>query len=143
MKQRRPDIGRGMRFATTVAALLLTGAVSGDDEVRFNRDIRPILSDHCYQCHGPDSAARKAGLRLDSREGAVELGGVIIPGDPTGSELLKRVHDQDPDSVMPPAIIRDHIFQHATLFCALSRILLFSGCCSLKNDRVMQFFAGV
>ena len=95
-----------MRFATTVAALLLTGAVSGDDEVRFNRDIRPILSDHCYQCHGPDSAARKAGLRLDSREGAVELGGVIIPGDPTGSELLKRVHDQDPDSVMPPAIIR-------------------------------------
>ncbi|MEO0415719.1 MAG: DUF1549 domain-containing protein, partial [Verrucomicrobiota bacterium] len=69
----------------------------------FNRDIRPILSDKCFFCHGPDSHERKADLRLDTAEGALEdLGGyaAIVPGDPEDSEFMIRVwDDEDP---MPP-----------------------------------------
>ncbi len=75
--------------------------------VLFNRDVRPILSNHCYQCHGPDSASREAGLRLDKRDEAfAELeSGVraIVPGDPDASEIFRRVTHPDPDSLMPPA----------------------------------------
>ncbi|MBX3441287.1 MAG: DUF1553 domain-containing protein [Planctomyces sp.] len=71
------------------------------DEVRFNRDIRPILSDNCFACHGPSSAGRQADLRLDQREAAVEAG-VLGPGDPQTSELLRRVLSEDPAEVMPP-----------------------------------------
>src|SRR5688572_12464410 len=75
--------------------------------VLFNRDIRPIFSDTCFQCHGPDEAKRKAGLRLDQRETAVkpaESGATaIVPGQPQESEILKRLRATDPDDVMPPA----------------------------------------
>ncbi len=74
--------------------------------IDFNRDIRPILSDRCFTCHGPDAAKRQAGLRLDDRAGAVgglESGGRgIVPGDPAASELLVRVTSADPDLIMPP-----------------------------------------
>jgi len=73
---------------------------------RFNRDVRPILSNHCYQCHGPDSAARKAGLRLDRRDDALAAleSGVhaIVPGDADASAILARVTHTDPGQVMPP-----------------------------------------
>ena len=75
--------------------------------VRFNREIRPILSDKCFACHGPDSRQRKAGLRLDLRERAIEPlesgGTAIVPGDPEASELFLRVADQHAPDAMPPA----------------------------------------
>lgn len=73
--------------------------------VDFNRDIKPIISNACYRCHGPDPAERKAGLRLDTPEGAfTDLGGhaAIVPGQPDASELIKRVTTDDGDLAMPP-----------------------------------------
>ncbi len=67
----------------------------------YNRDVRPILSEYCFACHGPDSAARKADLRLDQREAAIGMG-AIDPGKPDSSELLRRVHSEDADERMPP-----------------------------------------
>jgi mono/diheme cytochrome c family protein len=71
------------------------------ETVEFNRDIRPILSDNCFQCHGPDKAHRKAELRLDVREDALEKE-AFVPGKPDQSELVKRLHSKDSDEVMPP-----------------------------------------
>src|SRR5262245_30790420 len=68
--------------------------------IRFNRDIRPILVENCYQCHGPDKNQRKADLRLDVREIAVEIG-AITPGKTDESELVARIHSDDPEEVMP------------------------------------------
>jgi hypothetical protein len=70
--------------------------------VDFNRDIRPILSDNCFTCHGPDEKQRMARLRFDTREGAFEKAGVIIPGDAAKSKLIQRVAAKDPDMLMPP-----------------------------------------
>ena len=90
--------------------LLLTGGAWAStvsaDEVRFNRDIRPILSNKCFSCHGPDANHRKADLRFDTREGALaDLGGynAIVPASPDKSELITRIHSDDPDDLMPPA----------------------------------------
>ena len=85
-------------------ALLASGAAA--DPPTYNADIRPILSENCFACHGPDSASREAGLRLDVAEQAVaELDSglrAIVPGDASVSELLARVTSDDPDVVMPP-----------------------------------------
>ena len=85
-------------------ALLASGAVA--EPPTYNADIRPILSENCFACHGPDSASREAGLRLDVAEQAVaELDSglrAIVPGDASASELLARVTSDDPDVVMPP-----------------------------------------
>ncbi len=73
--------------------------------IRFNKDIRPILSENCFRCHGFDSAKRKSGLRLDTPEGAMaDLGGyaAIVKGRPGQSELVKRIVNHDPDELMPP-----------------------------------------
>ncbi|MBL8759815.1 MAG: DUF1549 domain-containing protein, partial [Phycisphaerae bacterium] len=74
--------------------------------ISFNTHIRPILADRCFRCHGPDSAARKADLRLDSFDGATaDLGAgyaAITPGDPDDSELISRIDAHDPDELMPP-----------------------------------------
>jgi hypothetical protein len=74
--------------------------------IDFNRDVRPILSDHCYACHGPDEDKRKAGLRLDEKEsalGKLKSGArAIVPGDLEHSSLVKRVTHIDPDEIMPP-----------------------------------------
>ena len=74
-------------------------------EVDFNRDIRPILSENCFHCHGPDAKAREASLRLDTFEGATtggEFADPIVPGDPDASEVIARIHAADPDDLMPP-----------------------------------------
>mgnify|MGYP000717926072 CR=1 FL=1 len=72
----------------------------------FNRDIRPILSDHCYACHGPDEGKRKAGLRLDRQEDAFkELKSgqrALVAGDVKRSSLVERIYSADPDEIMPP-----------------------------------------
>jgi Protein of unknown function (DUF1553)/Protein of unknown function (DUF1549)/Planctomycete cytochrome C len=74
--------------------------------VNFARDVRPILSDHCFACHGPDDKARKAGLRLDTKEGAfarLKSGGLTIaPGKPDESELVFRIESDDSELRMPP-----------------------------------------
>lgn len=75
-------------------------------ELEFNRDIRPILSDNCFQCHGPDAQAREADLRLDRREDALA---VIVPGDPESSELMRRVAHPSPDERMPPSDFRKRL----------------------------------
>lgn len=74
-----------------------------NEEISYNRDIRPILSDNCFSCHGPDEAGRKAKLRLDTAEGAT--GGefpAIVPGHPEKSEAIARLTADDIDEIMPP-----------------------------------------
>lgn len=75
-------------------------SATADQSIEFNRDIRPILSDRCFTCHGPDSGDRKADLRLDTREGATEW--TIVPGNADESEVIARITSDDPDLVMPP-----------------------------------------
>jgi hypothetical protein len=87
-----------------------TFGIAGPDafaKVDFNRDIRPILSDKCYACHGFDENERKSGLRLDVRDAALEPAksgyAAIVPGDLTESELVRRIVTEDADDLMPPA----------------------------------------
>jgi hypothetical protein len=92
-------------LTATIAAIgivVATGPASiAEVTPGFNRDIRPILADKCYACHGPDSGTRKADLRLDTEAGSHES--VIVPGDPDSSELVRRISSDDPDERMPPA----------------------------------------
>jgi mono/diheme cytochrome c family protein len=97
------------RWLALLGAVLLVAlpAVRAADPapVEFNRGIRPILSDNCFSCHGPDRAKRKAKLRLDTEEGAfADLGGrrALVPGDPARSELIARVTAEDETERMPP-----------------------------------------
>ena len=87
------------------ASFLLTVPLARAEKVNFNRDVRPILSDTCFHCHGPDEKERKGGLRLDIREAALkggESGPSFVPGKPDESEIVKRLHPADPDDLMPP-----------------------------------------
>src|SRR4029077_14788851 len=75
------------------------------DGIRFDRDILPILSDNCFQCHGPDEKKREADLRLDLEESAKQLKdgkGAVVPGKSGASELVRRILSADADEVMPP-----------------------------------------
>src|SRR5258708_10436520 len=82
-------------------------AESVPQSVEFNRDIRPILSDKCFTCHGPDAANRKTKLRFDNEEGATmdlgKGGHAIVPGDGARSELYQRIASENPALRMPPA----------------------------------------
>ena len=94
--------------------LLLSQAMSAADGfelpkvVEFNRDIRPILSENCFFCHGPDKNKRQAGLRLDTEEGLTgnkavpEKPGTVVAGKPSESELILRISSSNPEQVMPP-----------------------------------------
>ncbi len=87
-------------------AVIGMAPASGQEKLTFNRDIRPILSNACFACHGFDAKERKAGLRLDTPEGATaDLGGyaAIVPGDPAKSEAWLRILSNDKDEVMPPS----------------------------------------
>ncbi len=81
-------------------------AVSADSKIQYNRDIRPILSENCFACHGADSASRKAGLRLDHFEQATAADKdgkhAIVPGNPKESLLVQKITATDPDDIMPP-----------------------------------------
>ena len=97
-----------MRWPVITLALLLAAfaaapSVAGD--VSYNKDIRPILVENCFSCHGADSASRKADLRLDHRDEAVESG-AIAPGDPDSSVMLDRIFSDDPEEVMPPPALK-------------------------------------
>jgi hypothetical protein len=95
-----------MKGLVAAALLLATGSIFGADRpVEFNRDVRPILSDKCFLCHGPDAAAKKIPLRLDSEAAAkADLGGrrAIVEGDPAASNLVKRITAEKPGTRMPP-----------------------------------------
>ncbi len=79
----------------TLSSSILAG------ELEFNRDIRPILSENCFHCHGPDKETREAKLRLDTREGALKKD-AIVPGKPEDSEVIYRITTDDEDDLMPP-----------------------------------------
>lgn len=95
-------------FAAPCCALVavLLGGVSAAQDVEFNRDIRPILSDKCYTCHGPDQANRKSKLRFDTESGAKQDSGgrfAIVPGNPEQSQMIRRITATVPAMRMPPA----------------------------------------
>jgi hypothetical protein len=95
------------RILISVVPAFLLGASTFAQTVQFNRDVRPVLSDKCFTCHGPDPANRQAGLRLDTEAGSrAELKSkrfAIVPGDPEKSELYRRISSQNPALRMPPA----------------------------------------
>ena len=106
----RMSVARHICMACSAALVLFawpSGLFAGEDlgGVDFARDIRPLLSDNCFACHGPDAKQRKADLRLDTREGALaDLDGTsaVVPGKPSESELVRRVTTDDEDDLMPP-----------------------------------------
>src|SRR5262245_17699020 len=92
------------RAAACCAGLALGLLTAAADQARpapvdFNRDVRPILSNNCFKCHGPDEKERKAELRLDTPDGAAE---VVVAGKPDESELVRRVTSKEPREQMPP-----------------------------------------
>jgi hypothetical protein len=106
---------RALRCACATLVLMVAGrAATGHSvqpspsapKVDFARDVRPILADHCFRCHGPDEGARKAKLRLDMRDEAIKSAKSdevpIVPGKPDKSELVRRVFTENEDDMMPP-----------------------------------------
>ena len=92
-------------FAAILTARLIAGDAAAPEEIRFNRDVRPILSNTCFQCHGPDEKKRSAKLRLDESASATadhQGTRAVVPGHPELSDLIKRVTSVDPDEIMPP-----------------------------------------
>src|SRR5262245_7702747 len=97
-RARRPFIPLSL-----LGSLLLAGpALASAEKPTYNRDIRPILAENCFACHGPDKAARKADLRLDIREDALKAG-AFVPGKPDQSPLVERISTTNARQVMPPA----------------------------------------
>lgn len=88
-----------MRFV--LSFLTLMPSISSLAEISFNEDIRPILSENCFYCHGQDPNKRKADLRLDVREAVLEFG-ALVPGKPEESELVSRLFSHEADEIMPP-----------------------------------------
>src|SRR6185436_2840553 len=89
---------RRLRWVAVLVLACGATPAAAADAPDFNRDVRPILAARCFKCHGPDDAARKAKLRLDTREGAEAVLGKVAD-----SELVRRVTSTDPDAIMPPS----------------------------------------
>src|SRR6266446_858851 len=109
-------------FRNLAAVLLLPSFIStglaakAPDKLSYSRDIRPVLSDKCFYCHGPDQNKRKAKLRLDVREEALAKK-AFVPKKPEASELIRRIFTTDPDDQMPPPA------SHKTLTAAQKQLL--------------------
>jgi len=103
MFQTKPNLGLAPLL---LCALLPLPRASGAAKLDFNRDIRPILSDNCFACHGPDTQKIKGGLRLDSHEAALKPAKsgapAIVPGKPEKSALLQRINTKSAADLMPP-----------------------------------------
>ncbi|MFZ9090652.1 MAG: c-type cytochrome domain-containing protein, partial [Planctomycetaceae bacterium] len=108
---RQPDqcfrlINTAAMIGATVFVAAVTGSTAVCGDVDFVREIRPILAEKCFACHGPDEQTRQVGLRFDVRTaatGQLQSGSIaIVPGDPTTSELIRRIDSSDPDQLMPP-----------------------------------------
>ena len=101
-----PPVCSHLSAAFAVALTFLPGPAWAVEKPDFNRDIRPILSDNCFACHGPDTQKIKGGLRLDLRENALRPAKsdspAIVPGKPAESELVRRIRTADQDDIMPP-----------------------------------------
>jgi hypothetical protein len=95
-------IGLRLVFAAATLAAGTACDAAGAARIEFNRDIRPVLSENCFACHGPDRAQRKANLRLDQRASVLEIG-AIVPGHPEKSALVTRINAAQPALHMPPA----------------------------------------
>ncbi|MEP6664638.1 MAG: DUF1549 domain-containing protein, partial [Verrucomicrobiota bacterium] len=95
-------------FAAIALSGFIASAAESSDHVDFNFQIRPLLSDRCFKCHGPDAKSRKADLRLDVLENAIAVRDkktgtrAIVPGKPEKSEVIRRITSTDPDEQMPP-----------------------------------------
>ena len=101
-----------MNRLTLFCSLVGFGLTCSAATVEFNRDVRPILSENCFACHGFDAKQRQAELRLDTAEGALadrEGKFAIKPGDLAASEVWKRVSSTDPDVMMPPPASRKQL----------------------------------
>src|SRR5438270_12129826 len=99
-------------FLVLIAASTNSFAAPASGKVNFQREVRPILSDNCFLCHGPDKGTRMANVRLDIREGVFATrknGTIVVPGKPDESLLIKRVFSDNADSRIPPP------FAHSTL----------------------------
>jgi mono/diheme cytochrome c family protein len=99
------------------AAAGLAGYAPAAEKLSYNEHIRPILVENCFGCHGADSAGRKADLRLDDRDAAVESG-AIAPGDPDSSVALDRIFSDDPEEVMPPPSIKKVLSSRSKRSCS-------------------------
>ncbi len=96
---------RALIFLSLVFIQAGLGDISAAEPIDFNRQIRPILSNKCFHCHGPDEAEVQGGLRLDLRKvatGPTDSGIAIVPGDPEKSQLIQRIHSEDEFERMPP-----------------------------------------
>jgi hypothetical protein len=89
------------RFSLAVWLVSATAPFAFAQKVDFNRDVRPILSNNCFACHGPDDKTRKGDLRLDTRAGAIA--NAVVPGKPEASTFIERITSKDADEAMPPA----------------------------------------
>jgi hypothetical protein len=98
------NFGKACFLACVITLAVSVSAVAADG-LSFNKDIRSILVENCFSCHGADSAGRKADLRLDQRDDAVESG-AIVPGDVDSSVMLDRIFSDDPEEVMPPPSVK-------------------------------------
>src|SRR5579862_2103204 len=95
-----------MKINTIRGIAMIVATVAGQSafaqtKIEYNRDVRPILAENCFACHGPDSASRKASLRLDQRDDAIKMG-AITPGKLAESAMIERICSDDPKQIMPP-----------------------------------------
>ena len=99
-----------LRTAVVLAGALWVGTSMAAESPDFLREVRPILSSHCFKCHGPDDDTRKGGVRLDMRDAALKSGKsggpAIVPGQPEKSEVIARIFTTDEDDLMPPAKVK-------------------------------------
>jgi len=115
--QRAPQCTYLVAICTAVVAIVLSHAadVVAADAIDFNRDIRPILSDKCFQCHGPDADSREAELRLDRRDDAIanrDGAAAVIPNRPDDSSLIERINESDDELRMPPPSTKKKLSKH-------------------------------
>src|SRR6266851_4437400 len=104
-----PMFRRAHQWIGYTCCLLITSALAAQEprKIEFNRDIRPILTNNCLLCHGPDNNLRKAKLRLDDEKSAHAK--VIVVGQPLFSEMFRRLVTDDADEKMPPARTKKHL----------------------------------
>lgn len=112
-----PEVAVVMRaFVGFISVLGVCFATQAEDPVKYNREIQPILANHCFACHGPDRQSRKGGLRLDQRDAALaqaDSGAIaVVPQQPEASELWLRIQSSDPDVMMPPPDVKKPLTEH-------------------------------
>ena len=99
----------------TLSLAIASDPVGLPDRIEFNRDIRPILSDRCFSCHGPDKNKREAETRLDTLEGLhgnADKAGPLVPGNPDSSEMIRRIESLDNDERMPPPEFEKNVSEY-------------------------------